>query len=423
MGAFQAQFLAASLGWSTVAAVGVAYTVDAAPPMYPYPNYNYTLSRQSISTFILSNTYPHETGSGLANAAHLESTATSLERPTIYASPATKPSETSVIISIPTIAFSPGTKSTQTDYGIITPSGPFEWDTITTTSSAPFVATSSFVAVPVQDTSFPGGPQSTLFFNHEGPDAPSPTATTVTVNGVAVAAGSPGVTVSGTTYSLAPSGDAIYVDGVSADLPVYDQTSDGSSAFEIEGTPVAAGSPAVTIHGVTYSLAPSGDILNVDGAEVDLSTSEQSSSGPGAYDLDGTRIAAGSSAVDVAGTAYSLAPDGDAIYVDGASLSIPTQTGTAGQDGFGDAVMSVIGGTRGASTIELTVPATGTASASVLDLVAAESAAATSSFGASDASSSPSGASDQPYASSGSSNLSMIPGLGLGLAMIALLVL
>nr|POF17378.1 hypothetical protein CFP56_65245 [Quercus suber] len=428
MSTFQALLLAASLGCSTVAAVGVAHTAAAAagPPLYPYPNYNYTLSRQSISTFVLSTTYPHATGPGTYNAPHLESSDTSLDLPTwLYPSPELKTTQTSHSISLPTIAYSPGTKSTHSDLGFVTPSLTYGGDTITATPTATFVPTSSFVAVPVQDSNIPDYPQSTLVINPYGSDAPSAKPTTVTVNGVPVAAGSTEVVISGTRYSLAPSGHAIYVNGASADLPAADHTDDGSSAFQIEGTPVAAGSPAVTIHGVTYSLAPSGDVLNVDGAEVDLWTSEQSSSSssPDVYDVDGTRVAAGSSAVEVQGTTYSLAPSGDAIYVNGASISIPTQSGTSGQDDWGAAVMSVIGGTRGASTIEITIPASGTASASTLDLIAAASSSTTTSTSSTPSSESDNpDTSDEPFVSS-SPSLSIMPGLALSLVLLTLILL
>ncbi|KAK4957602.1 hypothetical protein LTR10_005569 [Elasticomyces elasticus] len=160
--------------------------------------------------------------------------------------------------------------------------------------------------------------------------------------------------VAGTTYSLDASASAVAINGVTQDLqPVSPATAiftangqtftvGASSALVIAGQTLQPGSEA-TIAGTTYSLAPSGSALVVNGATQtaqslapatssdapvfvvnDQAIHEDSSSNA---IISGQTLAPGSATV-IDGTTYSLEPSATALVVDGTTHTLQSATGS-----------------------------------------------------------------------------------------------
>ncbi|KAK4986327.1 hypothetical protein LTR50_005374 [Elasticomyces elasticus] len=165
------------------------------------------------------------------------------------------------------------------------------------------------------------------------------------VAGQTLTPGGSAVQVSGTTYSLAPSGTAIIVNGVTAAIasPIGRPVTFGSiaatpvasSAYVVAGQTLSPEGSSVFVSGTTYSLAPSGTVV-VNGQSSAIQTGSTGSTlitlgnvaasrvAVSDYIVAGQTLAPGGSAITVSGTAYSLALGGSVVYVNGKSSALPT---------------------------------------------------------------------------------------------------
>ena len=172
------------------------------------------------------------------------------------------------------------------------------------------------------------------------------------------------VTVQGSTYSLAPSGSAIVINGQTSRIAPAAQLTGaapvltvgsatvsalGPSQYVVGSQTISAGGEAVTVSGTTYSVAPSGSAIVVNGQTTPIAAppGEQTGLAPSItvagstitansaseYVIGSQTLAPGSSIV-VSGSTYSLAPSGTALVVDsgnGASTLTIAAASAAGE--------------------------------------------------------------------------------------------
>ncbi|THY24037.1 bacteriorhodopsin [Aureobasidium pullulans] len=166
-----------------------------------------------------------------------------------------------------------------------------------------------------------------------------------------IAPGSPAVEISGTTYSIQASQSNVIVNGQTPVASAsYYPTIPGvvgsatdrpysSIVYAIGGQTLSAGGPAIEVSGTTYSLQPSGGnvLLNGQFASVSTIAPQESPSAPvafgeikatpvasGVYIVVDQTISRGGSAIQISGTTYSLPPSGSNVEVDGQSTRIST---------------------------------------------------------------------------------------------------
>ncbi|KAK6005413.1 hypothetical protein QM012_007055 [Aureobasidium pullulans] len=162
--------------------------------------------------------------------------------------------------------------------------------------------------------------------------------------------GGPGIEISGTTYSLEPSGDNVIVNGEAtpvsslqlalaqpATVVVGDVTPapESSGAYYIvAGQTLSPGASAIEISSVTYSLPRSGANIVVNGATslanaastpapVVLGSVTAASFIGGGYFVSSQILSPGGSEIEVSGTTYSLATSGNTVFVNGKPTAIP----------------------------------------------------------------------------------------------------
>ncbi|KAK5712884.1 hypothetical protein LTR17_017853 [Elasticomyces elasticus] len=198
--------------------------------------------------------------------------------------------------------------------------------------------------------------------------------------------------VAGMTYSLDASASAVAINGVTQDLqPVslataiftangQTFTAGASSAVVIAGQTLQPGSEA-TIAGTTYSLAPSGSALVVNGAtQTPQSLASATPSDAPVFmvndqtiheDLSSNAIISGQtlapgSATVIDGTTYSLEPFATALVVDGTTHTLqPATSSTSGTTGSATQTGSAMSSTGPTSTNA----ATGAPSRSMYELL------------------------------------------------------
>lgn len=242
----------------------------------------------------------------------------------------------------------------------------------------------------------------------QGPVSP---AQTYYAGSTPIVAGSAPIIVSGTTYSLAPSGTAFFVNGQQTAVPEgikpasapqqaanADSGAASPQAYIVSDTPVVAGGPGVVVAGTTYSVAPSGTAFFVNGQQTaapagatPASDSQASGAAVETYYISNTPVIAGGSGAVIGGTTYSLAPSGTAFYINGKQTSVPANA-TPANGTSGSAATTSTGG----------VDASGTASSS-------SASASSGKAGSSTASAAPAQQTD-----SGASELALPAALGLG---------
>ena len=135
-----------------------------------------------------------------------------------------------------------------------------------------------------------------------------------------------------TTLSLAPSPSPVFTLGTQT-------VSANAAGFAVAGTTVAPGGPAVTISGTAVSLGSSGNLI-VGSSTIVLPTSDAASSqniisiagqtitaSPRGFDIRGSSVQPGGSAVTVAGTVVSLGTDG-VLDIGGSKTSLVRGTNT-----------------------------------------------------------------------------------------------
>ena len=169
---------------------------------------------------------------------------------------------------------------------------------------------------------------------------PNPTA--ISMDGINVTAGGPGVTIAGTQVSLDSSGLLIVGSStisLSADQTLPTVFAIGSEIFipnptesSMDGIMITAGGPGVTIAGTQVSLGSS-DLLVIGSSTISLSADQSLPAvftvgsgvftpNPTAISMDGTTITAGGPGITIAGTPVSLGSSG--LFVIGSStISLP----------------------------------------------------------------------------------------------------
>jgi hypothetical protein len=184
---------------------------------------------------------------------------------------------------------------------------------------------------------------------------------------VAISAGGPAETISGTAYSALPSNSGVVVvaDGQSTTLDAVSlptlSPQDSPDAYILGGSvTVSAGGSAQTISGTAYSALPSnsGLLVMAAGGTTTISVTSIGGSDPAnavnSYILDGTAtISAGGSVVAISGTTYSALPSGSGVVaIEGGKSSTIGENGNlvsnaTGGTGQQDDVMPFMGGAAG----------------------------------------------------------------------------
>ncbi|KAG9687881.1 AAA-domain-containing protein, partial [Aureobasidium melanogenum] len=161
--------------------------------------------------------------------------------------------------------------------------------------------------------------------------------------------GGSAIEISGTTYSLGPSGDKIVVNGEATPVSALQATTaqpatvvigdvtaapESSGAYYVvAGQTLSPGASAIEISSVTYSLPNSGANIVVNGATsyanaastpapVILGSVTAASFIGGGYIVSSQILSPGGTEVEVAGTTYSLAASGNTVFIDGKPTAI-----------------------------------------------------------------------------------------------------
>ncbi|KAG9659711.1 hypothetical protein KCU95_g8681, partial [Aureobasidium melanogenum] len=161
--------------------------------------------------------------------------------------------------------------------------------------------------------------------------------------------GGPAIEISGTTYSLKPSGDKIAVNGKATPVSVLQATlvqpatvviggvtavpESSGAYYVVAGQTLSPGASAIEISSVTYSLPKSGVNIVVNGATsyanaantpapVILGSVTAASFIGGGYIVSSQTLSPGGTQVEIAGTTYSLAASGNTVFVDGKPTAI-----------------------------------------------------------------------------------------------------
>lgn len=161
--------------------------------------------------------------------------------------------------------------------------------------------------------------------------------------------GGSAIEISGTTYSLAPSGESIAVNGEAslvsaiqaspaqpATVVIGDVTAAPASSggyFVVAGQTLSPEGSAIEVSGVTYSLPSSGANVVINGATsyanaastptlVLLGSLTAASFLGGGYIVSSQILSPGGTAVELSGTTYSLAAAGYTVFVNGAPTAV-----------------------------------------------------------------------------------------------------
>lgn len=137
----------------------------------------------------------------------------------------------------------------------------------------------------------------------------TPEATALAINGVMLIPGAEPVVASGFTYSLAPKATALSINGETRILSSGAQDGTHFAAYAVDGKPLVPGAKAITVSGVTYSLAPKATALVVNDNTLI----------PGGEPIVASRIV------------YSLAPHATAIVINGVTMPL-AQKGPDGSE-------------------------------------------------------------------------------------------
>jgi hypothetical protein len=157
--------------------------------------------------------------------------------------------------------------------------------------------------------------------------------------------GGPPVILSGTTYSLAPSGNALVIDSTtsilqaSAALGLSVSTGSSGNAYVMVGTQrITPGVSAVFISGTTYSVASSGWAIAIDGITEYVLGSQTLVAGGAPLTISGTVVSLelGGQSVVVAGSTEAMA----AFWKQNTGLAGPIATSSAGLGG----IIATLGG-------------------------------------------------------------------------------
>ncbi|KAK5700645.1 hypothetical protein LTR97_005162 [Elasticomyces elasticus] len=151
---------------------------------------------------------------------------------------------------------------------------------------------------------------------------------TYQVGGQTVSAGGSAAIVSGTTYFALGSGSGIrvaanevtstaFAPGTTQDGPV----SSSANGYDIAGTTLRAGSSAIVVAGTTYSALPSGSgviVQSAGGSSTVLanpSAAITALSASGEYAVAGNTLTAGGAAATISGATYSVLPSSGGVQI------------------------------------------------------------------------------------------------------------
>lgn len=173
----------------------------------------------------------------------------------------------------------------------------------------------------------------------------------IVLTGITLLPGDPGVSISGTPVSLAPSG-TLFINN--SPMPIADTTpltpnriltvagqavTANPTRLAIAGSYITSGGPTQLISGIPISLAPSGIVhigdstINLLAAQTEPASAVLLTAGgqlftanPSGFDIGKLRIAPGEPAVIISGTPISLAPSGVVVIGDSTVLLQQGQT-------------------------------------------------------------------------------------------------
>lgn len=163
--------------------------------------------------------------------------------------------------------------------------------------------------------------------------------------------GGSAIEISGTTYSLAPSGERVVVNGEARPVSAIQMTSvqpatvvigdvtavpaSSRAYYVVAGQTISPEGSAIEVSGVTYSLPSSGANVGINGATsypnvastpatVLLGSITAALFAGGGYILATQVLSPGGTAIEVSGTTYSLAATGNTVFIDGAPTAVQT---------------------------------------------------------------------------------------------------
>jgi hypothetical protein len=150
--------------------------------------------------------------------------------------------------------------------------------------------------------------------------------------------GSSAIEIAGTTYSLQASGGVAVVNGQDVQITTLAPPTESavpvvlghltsrpaaSGAYVIADQTLSRGGSAIEISGTTYSLAPSGENVVVNGEAIPLSVIRMTSMQPATVVIGGVTAAPVSSGAYYVVEGQTLSPEGPAIEVSGVTYSLP----------------------------------------------------------------------------------------------------
>ncbi|KAH0118140.1 AAA-domain-containing protein, partial [Aureobasidium melanogenum] len=189
--------------------------------------------------------------------------------------------------------------------------------------------------------------------------------------------GGSAIEISGTTYSLEPSGDRVVVNGEATPISVLQATlvqpatvvvgdvtaapESSGAYYVVAGQTLSPGASAIEISSVIYSLPKSGVNIVVNGATsyanaastpapVILGSVTAASFVGGGYIVSSQILSPGSTQVEITGTTYSLAASGNTIFVDGKPTAIRSAAPVTEATSLADAVNTPVPVTFGSVT-------------------------------------------------------------------------
>ncbi|KAL8720882.1 MAG: hypothetical protein Q9225_002327 [Loekoesia sp. 1 TL-2023] len=162
--------------------------------------------------------------------------------------------------------------------------------------------------------------------------------------GARLTPGGPPLVASGVTYSISPSGTAVFANGspspfnkpVNLANALPEESAAGVNVYQpfvIGSKTLSPGAPAVVISGTTYSLPFTGATMMANGSPSLLSAlAGNSKIDANPVIIAGTTLKPGFPAVTVSGTAYRLPPHGTAVIVNGSPSPLPKPADNVNHD-------------------------------------------------------------------------------------------
>lgn len=176
-----------------------------------------------------------------------------------------------------------------------------------------------------------------------------PQSSLAVINGVTLSAGEPGVTVSGSLFSLESEGKTLDVGDTRFAMPTEAadasvQAQPQSSIAVVDGATLTAGAPGVTVSGSLVSLEVGGGTLDVGTARFAMATESADAVSSSAIDsfsiqtpsqsssyavVDGVKLTAGAPGISISGTLISLESGGETLDIGTARFPLPAGTADA----------------------------------------------------------------------------------------------